>query len=173
MEAQLPRMRTVVLNINDAEYTVDIQPYELLADVLRDRIGLTGTKRGCDYGGCGCCSVIIDGEARYACMTPVMRVIGKKVTTVEGLEKDGKLHPVQQGFIDHFGFQCGYCTPGMIMASVALLERNVRPTDDEIREALGGVLCRCTGYMKIIESVQAASEVMSQGSKARGPAPSS
>ncbi len=161
MATELSLTRNVKLNVNGAEYLVDIQPYDLLADTLRNKIGLIGTKRGCDFGGCGCCSVLIDGEIRYSCMTPVMRVVGRKITTIEGLEKNGKLHPVQQAFIDHFGFQCGYCTPGMIMASVALLEHNSAPTEGEIREGLGGVLCRCTGYMKIIESVKAAAEVMS------------
>jgi aerobic carbon-monoxide dehydrogenase small subunit len=150
------------LLVNGSEYIVDVEPYDLLSEVLRYKIGLTGTKRGCDYGGCGTCSVLIDGEARYSCMTPVMRAIGKRITTIEGLEEDGKLHPVQQAFIDHFGFQCGYCTPGMIMASVALLNKNRDPNEQEIREGLGGVLCRCTGYMKIIESVKAAAGTMKE-----------
>jgi len=150
----------IKVNVNGSDYFVNQAPYELLSNVLRDQLGLMGTKRGCDYGGCGCCTVLIDGEARYSCMTPLLRVINHKVVTVEGLQKDGVLHPVQQAFIDHFGFQCGYCTPGMIMASVALLQQNKQPSEQEIREGLGGVLCRCTGYMKIIEAVRAASIVM-------------
>ena len=146
--------------VNESEYVVAVDPYDLLSEVIRTKLGLTGTKRGCDYGGCGCCSVIVDGEPRYSCMTPVLQVADKKITTIEGLTKDGKLHPVQKAFIDQFGFQCGYCTPGMIMASVALLERKNNPDDAEIKEALGGVLCRCTGYMKIIESVKAAAAAM-------------
>lgn len=160
MATELAVSRRVKLNVNDSEYIVDVQPYDLLADVLRNKLGLTGTKRGCDYGGCGCCSLIIDGELRFSCMTSVIRAAGKKIVTIEGLQKGDKLHPVQQAFIDHFGFQCGYCTPAMVMASVALLTRNKDPTEDEIREGLGGVLCRCTGYMKIIESVKAAAETM-------------
>ena len=161
MATELSHSQRVTLNVNGMQYQVDVEPYDLLADVLRNKVGLTGTKRGCDYGGCGTCSIIIDGEVRYGCMTPVLRAVGRKITTIEGLEKDGRLHPVQQAFIDHFAFQCGYCTPGMIMASTALLEHNHRPTEAEIREGLGGVLCRCTGYMKIIEAVKAASVVMS------------
>jgi carbon-monoxide dehydrogenase small subunit len=163
MSAETIMAKRVKLLVNKSEYNVDVEPYDLLSEVLRYKLGLTGTKRGCDYGGCGCCSVLVDGEVRYSCMTPVMRVEGKQITTVEGLEKDGKLHPVQQAFIDHFGFQCGYCTPGMIMASVSLLSEDKDPSEDEIREGLGGVLCRCTGYMKIIESVRAAAETMKEG----------
>lgn len=160
MSSALVASRRVKLRVNGSEYKVDIEPYDLLSEVLRNNLGLTGTKRGCDYGGCGCCSVLVDGELRYSCMTPVVRVEGKEITTVEGLAKDGVLHPVQQAFIDHFGFQCGYCTPGMIMASVALLNRNKGPDEQQIREGLGGVLCRCTGYMKIVESVRAAAETI-------------
>jgi len=149
--------RMVLLTVNGSEYSVEVKPYDLLSEVLRNKLGLNGTKRGCDFGGCGCCSVIIDGELRYSCMMPVIRAVGKKITTIEGLaDENGSLHPVQKAFVDHFGYQCGYCTPGMIMASVALLNRNRNPSDEEIRDGLGGVLCRCTGYMKIFESVKAA-----------------
>jgi aerobic carbon-monoxide dehydrogenase small subunit len=158
MSAVATAGRKVRLLVNKSVYEVEVEPYDLLSEVLRNKLGLTGTKRGCDYGGCGCCSVLMDGELRYSCMTPVMRAVGKEITTVEGLEGDDGLHPVQQAFIEHFGFQCGYCTPGMIMASVALVNNNKDPSEKEIREALGGVLCRCTGYMKIIESVKAAAE---------------
>jgi len=130
---------------------------------LRERIGLTGTKRGCDYGGCGCCSLMIDNELVYSCMMPAIRAVGKRITTIEGLEKDGILNPVQQGFIDRFAFQCGYCTPGMIMSGTALLEQNPSPTEDEIKEGIGGVICRCTGYIKIIEAIRAASETKKLG----------
>ena len=148
------------LNINDQFYDVEVEPYELLSDVLRDKLGLIGTKRGCDYGGCGCCTVMIDDEAVYSCMTPVARLVGKKITTIEGLGDRNNLHPVQKAFIDHFGFQCGYCTPGFIMSAVALLKKNINPTLDEIKEAVSGNLCRCTGYLKIFESIQAAAETM-------------
>ena len=148
------------LNINDQFYDVEVEPYELLSDVLRDKLGLIGTKRGCDYGGCGCCTVMIDDEAVYSCMTPVARLVGKKITTIEGLGDRDNLHPVQKAFIDHFGFQCGYCTPGFIMSAVALLKKNINPTLNEIKEAVSGNLCRCTGYLKIFESIQAAAETM-------------
>ncbi len=150
------------LEINGLTYEVDVRPYALLSDVLRDMLGMTGTKRGCDYGGCGCCTVLVDDEAVYSCMMPVMRVVGKKITTVEGLSDGERLHPVQKGFIDCFGFQCGYCTPGFIMSAVALLRRNPRPSLDEIKEAIAGNLCRCTGYLKIFESIQAASDMMTK-----------
>lgn len=147
------------LNVNGSDYFVDLEKgYELLSEVLRDKLGLTGTKRGCDYGGCGCCSLIIDDELVYSCMMPAIRAAGKKIRTIEGLEKEGVLSPVQQGFVDHFAFQCGYCTPGMIMSGTALLEQNPNPSEDDIREGIGGVICRCTGYIKIIEAIKAASE---------------
>ncbi len=160
MSIETVTTKRIKISVNDSEYVVEVEPYDLLSEVLRYKLGLTGTKRGCDYGGCGCCSVIVDGEVRYSCMTPIMRVAGRRITTIEGLAKEGELHPVQQAFIDHFGFQCGYCTPGMIMASVSLLSKNRDPKEEEIREGLAGVLCRCTGYMKIIESVQAAAGTM-------------
>jgi len=162
MSIETVTTKRIKISVNDSEYVVEVEPYDLLSEVLRYKLGLTGTKRGCDYGGCGCCSVLIDGEVMYSCMTPIMRVVGKRITTIPGFEKEGELHPVQQAFIDHFGFQCGYCTPGMIMASVSLLSKNRDPTEEEIREGLAGVLCRCTGYMKIIESVKAAAETMKE-----------
>jgi carbon-monoxide dehydrogenase small subunit len=162
MSVETVSTKRMSINVNGSEYFVEVEPYDLLSEVLRNKIGLTGTKRGCDYGGCGCCSVLIDGEVRYSCMTPIMRLAGKRITTVEGLAKEGELHPVQKAFVEHYGFQCGYCTPGMIMASVALLNKNKTPSDQEIREGLGGVLCRCTGYMTIIESVRAAGQTMKE-----------
>lgn len=153
------------LVVNGLEYEVDAKPYELLSDVLRDKIGLTGTKRGCDYGGCGCCTVLVDDEAVYSCMMPVRKVVGKQITTIEGLGGErGSLHPIQQAFLDHFGFQCGYCTPGVIMSSAALLRKNSNPTLEEIKEAISGNLCRCTGYLKIFESIKAAAEIMKKDS---------
>lgn len=153
------RRTRIKLNINGSDYMVELESgYELLSDVLRDKLGLTGTKRGCDYGGCGCCSVMVDGEITYSCMKPVIRTVGKRITTIEGLEKDGVLNPVQQGFVDHFAFQCGYCTPGMIMSGTALLEHNPHPSDEEIKAGIEGVICRCTGYLKIIEAIRAAAD---------------
>lgn len=120
---------------------------------MREKVKLTGTKRGCDTGGCGVCTVIVDGKAVYSCMYPAVRAVGKKIVTIEGLGKDGKLHRLQEAFIRLGGIQCGYCTPGMIMASLAILQTNPRASEEDIREDLAGNLCRCTGYVKIVEAV--------------------
>jgi 4-hydroxybenzoyl-CoA reductase subunit gamma len=130
----------------------------LLLDYLREHVGLTGTKTGCDGGECGACTVLVDDQPRLSCLTLAAHVAGKRVETVESLGADGLLSAVQQGFHEKLGSQCGYCTPGFIMASVGLLRRNPRPTDDDIREALSGNICRCTGYVKIIEAVKFAVE---------------
>lgn len=135
-----------------------VEPYESLNSVLRERVKLTGTKRGCDTGGCGVCTVIVDGKAVYSCMYPALRAVGKKIMTIEGLTKDGKLHPLQEAFIRLGGIQCGYCTPGMIMASLAILQANPKVHEEDIREDLAGNLCRCTGYVKIVEAVLEASK---------------
>jgi 4-hydroxybenzoyl-CoA reductase subunit gamma len=128
----------------------------LLLDYLREVAGLTGTKRGCDGGECGACTVLVDGEPHLACLTLASRCDGVKIETIEGLSAEGHLSRLQQAFHEKLGAQCGYCTPGMIMAAEALLRRNSQPSEAEIRDALSGNLCRCTGYVKIIESVQAA-----------------
>jgi 4-hydroxybenzoyl-CoA reductase subunit gamma len=128
----------------------------LLLDHLREGVELTGTKRGCDGGECGACTVLIDGEPRLACLTLASTCEGRRVETIESLASEGRLSRLQQAFHEKLGVQCGFCTPGMIMAAQALLRRNPRPTEAEIREALAGNLCRCTGYVKIVESVQAA-----------------
>jgi 4-hydroxybenzoyl-CoA reductase subunit gamma len=128
----------------------------LLIDYLREQLGLTGTKQGCDGGECGACTVLVEGRPRLACSTLAHQVAGKRVETVEGLAVQGTLSPLQAAFHEKLGTQCGYCTPGMVMASEALLRRNPNPSVDEIKAALAGNLCRCTGYVKIIESVQAA-----------------
>ena len=128
----------------------------LLLDHLRESLGLTGTKRGCDGGECGACTVLIDGEPRLACLTLASTCEGRRIETIESLASQGRLSRLQQAFHEKLGAQCGYCTPGMIMAAEALLRRNPHPTEAEIRTALSGNLCRCTGYVKIVESVQAA-----------------
>jgi carbon-monoxide dehydrogenase small subunit len=145
--------KPIQLNINEELYEIDVDPYDSLNQVLRERIGLTGTKRGCDTGGCGVCTVVVDGRAIYSCMLPVMQAVGRKVLTVEGLAKGEKLHPIQDAFVRLGGIQCGYCTPGMIMAAFAALRANPETTDEAIRDSLAGNLCRCTGYVKIVEAV--------------------
>jgi len=150
----------VELDVNDRIYEVDVEPRETLLGVLRDKIGLTGTKMGCDVGGCGTCTVLLDGRPVYSCMVFAARAEGKKVTTIEGLAKDGKLHPVQEAFIKHGAIQCGYCTPGMILSAKALLDRNLDSSEEEVKEAIAGNLCRCTGYVKIVKAILAAAEVM-------------
>ena len=137
---------------------------ELLLDYLREQLDLTGTKQGCDGGECGACTVLVDGRPRLACCTFAAAVEGRHVETIESQSENGRLSPLQQAFHEKLGAQCGFCTPGMIMAAEALLRRNPQPSEAEIREALGGNLCRCTGYVKIIESVEAAS--LAQGETA-------
>ena len=143
---------------------VDADPDNLLLlDYLREVVGLTGTKTGCDGGECGACTVLVDDRPRLSCLTLAAAVDGSRVDTVESLGRDGRLSAVQRGFHEKLGSQCGYCTPGFIMASAGLLRRNPRPTDDEIREALGSNICRCTGYVKIIEAVQHAAALCATG----------
>jgi 4-hydroxybenzoyl-CoA reductase subunit gamma len=148
--------RIVSFSLNGRQREDAVADNLLLLDHLREAAGLTGTKRGCDGGECGACTVLIDGEPRLACLTLAARCNGAKIETVESLSADGRLSRLQQAFHERLGTQCGYCTPGMIMAAEALLRRNPRPSEAEIRDALSGNLCRCTGYVKIIESVQAA-----------------
>ena len=146
----------IELNVNDEIHEVLIEPRTTLLQVLREHLDLTGTKKGCDIGDCGACTVLIDGKPTVSCLTLAIKVQGKKILTIEGLSKNGRLHPLQQAFIDHFAVQCGFCTPGMILSAKALLDRNPHPTEEEIREAISGNLCRCTGYVKIIEAIMAA-----------------
>ncbi len=142
--------------LNGAPVTVTAMPMRRLLDVLREDLGATGSKEGCGEGECGACTVRIDGEAVNSCLIPVCQVEGARVQTVEGLAQDGRLHPVQQAFLVHGGAQCGICTPGFVVAAAALLDGNPHPTPAEVREALAGNLCRCTGYQKIIDAVVAA-----------------
>ena len=147
-------------NLNGEDIQVLAEPNRTLLDLLRDDLGLTGTKKGCEAGECGACTVMLDGRPVNSCITLVAEVEGCKVITVEGVARDGQLTPLQKQFIDKWAFQCGYCTAGMIMSAKALLERNPRPTEQEIREAIEGNLCRCTGYVKIVEAIQAVSAEM-------------
>lgn len=147
--------RKIVLHINDEDYEVEVEPSRLLVDAIREDLGLTGTKKGCEIGVCGACTVLLDGKVVSSCLMLAVHAVGKKITTIEGLTKNGELHPLQKAFIDHGAFQCGFCTPGMILTSKAILDENPHPTEEEIREGLNGNLCRCTGYVKIVDAVQA------------------
>ncbi len=143
----------IEFKVNGQSQRLDVFPMARLLDVLREELHLTGTKEGCGEGECGACTVLIDGRIVNSCLVPVAQVAGGEITTIEGVATDGKLHAVQQAFIDCGGAQCGICTPGMVLAAVNLLERNPAPTAADIRTGLAGNLCRCTGYMKIFESV--------------------
>ncbi len=150
--------QAINLKVNGAEHTDKVEPRLLLVYYLRDVLGLTGTHIGCETSICGACTVMIDGQAVKSCTMFAVQADGAKITTIEGLVKNGKLHPVQEGFWEHHGLQCGYCTPGMIMAAAQLLERNPDPSRDEIRHGLEGNLCRCTGYQHIVEAVEYAAK---------------
>ena len=144
------------LNVNNKNYNVTVEAGTPLLWVLRDNLNLTGTKRGCDNGECGACTVLIDGEPVNSCLVLAVDVDGKDILTVEGLAKDGKLHPLQEAFIEEGAVQCGFCTPGMLLSSKALLDRIPEPTEQDIKAAIAGNLCRCTGYTKIIKAIQSA-----------------
>ncbi len=144
----------IQLLVNGFEYDVLVKPHWTLLHVLREELGLTGTKEGCGKGECGACTVIMDGEAVLSCLILAVRAQERPILTIEGLAREGKLDPIQDAFVKYGAIQCGFCTPGMIMTSKAFFSKNPRPTEDEIKKALSGNLCRCTGYVKIIEAVQ-------------------
>jgi carbon-monoxide dehydrogenase small subunit len=149
--------REMTFRLNGETVNVEVESSWTLLYLVREVLELTGTKLGCGYGECGACTVIMDGQAVNACLVPVLEAEGRNVTTIEGLvQPDGQLHPLQRTFIDHGAVQCGFCTPGMIMSAKALLDENQSPTDEEVKESIAGNLCRCTGYVKIIEAVKAA-----------------
>ena len=158
-------MERLNVTINGKAISVDVDPSLRLVDFLRDNLYLTGTKIGCGKGECGACTVIMNGKAVTSCIIPVMRAQGATIETIEGLEKDGKLHPLQTRFIEMGAIQCGFCTPGFIMSAKALLDKNVNATKEQVKEALGGNICRCTGYKKIEEAVLAAAKDMKKGGK--------
>jgi carbon-monoxide dehydrogenase small subunit len=143
----------VNLNVNGEAQKVDVQPHWTLLHVLRNVLGLTGAKLGCGNGECGACTVIMNGKAVPSCLVPAARADGSEITTIEGIQKGGVLHPLQEAFIEHAAVQCGFCTPGMILTAINLLGENKSPTEEQVREALLGNLCRCTGYSKIVEAV--------------------
>jgi len=150
----------IQLTVNGAKRSFDVEPNTLLLNLLRDEMSLTGTKYGCGIGECGACTVLMDGEAVLACMILAVDADGRRVDTVEGLAEDGEPHPIQQAYLDEGAVQCGYCTPGFIMATKALLDENPAPTEAEIREYLNGNLCRCTGYVNIVKAVQRAAQAL-------------
>jgi aerobic-type carbon monoxide dehydrogenase small subunit (CoxS/CutS family) len=149
--------KQIRLKVNGFEYDVVVMPHWTLLDVLRDELGLTGAKNGCDHGECGSCTVIMNGQAVLSCLVLAIQARGKDILTIEGLSQGTKLDPVQDAFVKYGAIQCGFCTPGMIMTSRALLNKTKRPSEEEIKKALSGNLCRCTGYVKIIEAVKSAS----------------
>jgi carbon-monoxide dehydrogenase small subunit len=153
-------MKEITLNVNGNEYTLEVKSSATLLDVIREHLGLTGTKEGCGEGECGACTVLMDGPAVNACLILAVEANGRRITTIEGLSHGEELHPIQQAFVDIGGMQCGFCTPGMILSAKVLLDKNQNPTDEEIRKGLEGNFCRCTGYTKIIESVRTAAQRM-------------
>lgn len=153
------------LRINGEIQTLAVEPNVTLQEVLREHLGLTGTKKGCDTGECGACTVLMDGMAVNSCLVLAMDARGKEILTIEGLAQDGGLHPLQAAFHELGASQCGYCSPGMIMSAKALLDRNLNPSEHEIQESISGNLCRCTGYVKIIEAVRAAASRMREAAK--------
>lgn len=155
-------------NINGKQRETIIEPHMLLVDVIREKLGLTGTKRACAAGNCGACTVLVDGEPVCSCLTLAVLVDGKQITTVEGLKRpDGTLHPLQTAFINHCAAQCGYCTSGMLMTASALLAANPRPTRDDVKHGLSGNVCRCTGYIKIVDAVYDAARSMQNAEEVR------
>ena len=147
-------MKTAIeLHINGDSYGVLVSPNNTLLEVLREKLGLMGTKRGCDLGACGACTVLIDGAAALSCLMLALDAVGKEVTTIEGLSETGELHPLQKAFVDQGALQCGFCTPGMIMTAQAILQEDPDPTEEIIKKKMAGNLCRCTGYKKVVEAV--------------------
>ncbi|MCB5173956.1 MULTISPECIES: (2Fe-2S)-binding protein [Microvirga] len=152
--ATLPERVAITLTVNGETRRLEVLPWTVLLDLLRDHLGLTGTKKGCDHGQCGACTVLIDGKRINSCMAFAVMKDGSHITTVEGLARNGALHPLQQAFIDHDAFQCGYCTPGQICSGVALIEEGRAQTRDEIRELMSGNICRCGAYTNIVDAIE-------------------
>jgi carbon-monoxide dehydrogenase small subunit len=151
---------TIRLSVNGETHRLVVEPRRLLADVLRDDLGLTGTNLGCEHGACGSCTVLVDGQSVRSCLMFAVQANGHEVMTVEGLSRNGAMHPLQQAFWEKQGLQCGFCTPGFLMTAYELLQHNANPNEEEIRDALSGNICRCTGYQHIIEAVQSAAQTM-------------
>ena len=157
--------RPIQLKVNGETFHVEVEPHETLLDVIRGKVGLTGTKKGCETGQCGACTIIVEGKAVNACLILAVEAHGREIVTVEGLAKGGQLHPLQQAFVEEGAVQCGYCTPGMLLSAKALLDENPRPTQRQVKEAIAGNLCRCTGYVKIVKAIMTAAEKISVGQK--------
>lgn len=157
-------MKNISLTVNGKLYQVEVEEDMRLLDLLRDKLGFTGVKEGCAEGECGACSVIMDGRLVTSCLVMAFQADGKEITTIEGLQnEDGTLHPIQQAFLEEGAVQCGFCTPAMVLAAKAILDKNPHPTDEEIKEGISGNLCRCTGYAKIVSSVKKAAEYLNKG----------
>jgi carbon-monoxide dehydrogenase small subunit len=152
--------KLLMLRVNGENFEIFTEPWKTLARVLREDLGLTGTKEGCNTGNCGVCTVLIDGKAVKSCLVLASQAQEKDILTIEGMSQNGLLHPLQQAFVEHFAIQCGFCTPGMVMAAKGLLSENPNPTEEEVKLRLTGNLCRCTGYVKIVEAILAAAETM-------------
>ena len=157
------------LRVNNEEYDLLIYPSRTLLEVLRDELHLTGAKESCNEGACGSCTVLFDGLPVRSCLLLAMEAQGREITTIEGLAKDGKLHPVQEAFVEHHAIQCGFCSPGMILTAKGLLDRNPNPTEKEIRRAISGNVCRCTGYAKIVEAIKAVPPAANESGGSRAP----
>lgn len=156
-------MKQIEVIVNGTRETIEVRPSETLLEMIRERLHLTGTKEGCGMGECGACTVIMDGVTVNSCLILAVEADGKSVVTVEGVGSKEDLHPIQKAFVEHAGMQCGFCTPGMIVSGTYLLKKHPRPTEAQIREGIAGNFCRCTGYTKIIESIDAASKKMNEG----------
>jgi carbon-monoxide dehydrogenase small subunit len=154
--------RPIKLRVNDEQHEAMVEPRKLLSDFLREDVNLSGVHIGCEHGNCGACTIIFNGELVRSCLTLAVQADGAEIMTVEGLASDGKLHPIQEAFYENHGAQCGFCTPGQVLMAYSLLCKNPKPTEDEIREAMSGHLCRCTGYYSIVESIKAAAEKLDE-----------
>jgi len=170
MQEKSDELTKVSMKVNHKEYEGEVEPRTLLVNFLRDDLNLTGTHVGCDTGHCGACTIIMNGKAVKSCMILAVQAQDAEILTVEGLAQDQKkLHPIQEAFMENHGLQCGFCTPGILMSTLSLLQRNPCPSEEEIRRAVGGNLCRCTGYVNVVKSVQAAARVLSDGKKEAEP----
>jgi len=158
------KQEEIILKVNGTNYKVNIEPWRTLVEVLRENLGLTGTKKSCNEGECGACTVMMDGKPVASCLVLAMDAQGKEIVTIEGISEGEKLHPIQEAFLKYGAIQCGFCTPGMVMSAKAFLDENPKPTSAEVRKAISGNLCRCTGYQHIVDSIMAASRMMNKES---------